>query len=137
MPGFSPNGGTGSYGGMTHAGLLSLLYAGVDKTDPRVQAAYDWIRANYTVDQNPGATDYQGLFYYYNAFAKAMAAYGESEIIDASGVAHNWRNDLGGKLLSMQDADGSWVNPYTSNWWEDNKSLVTAWAVIALNIASR
>lgn len=46
MPGYSPHGGTGSYGGMTHAGLISLIYAGVDRTDPRVQAAYDWIRAN-------------------------------------------------------------------------------------------
>jgi squalene-hopene/tetraprenyl-beta-curcumene cyclase len=31
VPGMNPYGGTGSYGGMTHAGLLCLLFAGVDK----------------------------------------------------------------------------------------------------------
>jgi len=34
MPGYSPHGGTGSYGSMTHAGLIGLIFAGVDKNDP-------------------------------------------------------------------------------------------------------
>ena len=133
MPGFSPHGGAVSYGGMTSAGLLSLLFAGVDKNDPRVQAAHEWIKSNYSVDNNPGAKDNQGLFYYYNVFAKAMAAYGEPEITDSQGVAHNWRNDLGAKLIGMQDADGSWVNSQSSRWWEGDKNLCTAWSLIALN----
>lgn len=137
MPGYSPHGGTGSYGGMTHAGLLSLLFAGVDRNDPRVKAAHDWIRANYTLDENPGAKDNGGLFYYYNAFAKCMFALGEDEITDSSGATHNWRNDLVSKLLSMQGKDGSWANPYSDRWWEGEKSLVTAWAVIALNYVIR
>lgn len=134
MPGYSPHGGTGSYGSMTHAGLLSLLFAGTDKTDPRVKAAYDWIRANYTLDENPGAKHKQGLFYYYNAFAKSMYAYRESEITDDKGTVHNWRNDLATKLLSLQAADGSWVNNESPRWWEGNRDLVTAWSVIALNL---
>ncbi len=133
MPGYSPHGGAVSYGSMTHAGLLSLLFAGVNKNDPRVKAAYDWIRANYTLDTNPGAKKNQGLFYYYNAFAKAMYAYGEPEITDAKGVTHNWRNDLTRKLLSLQDKDGSWVNKDSPRWWEGDRNLVTAWSVIALN----
>jgi squalene-hopene/tetraprenyl-beta-curcumene cyclase len=137
MPGNSPHGGTNSYGAMTHAGLISLIYAGVDKNDPRVQAAYDWIRANYTVDDNPGAKDKQGLFYYYEAFAKSMAAYGETEVADANGVAHNWRNDLAGKLIGLQDSDGSWVNKTSNRWWEGNKDLVTARSVIALNLIAK
>ena len=59
--------------------LISLLFAGVDKQDPRVQSAYDWILANYTLDENPGAKDRSGLYYYYTVFAKAMAAYDEDE----------------------------------------------------------
>lgn len=137
MPGFSPHGGTGSYGGMTHAGLLSLLFAGADKSDPRVIAAHDWIRAHYTLDENPGAKDKQGIFYYYNAFAKSMQAFGEDEIRDDKGAAHNWRNDLARKLLSLQSADGSWVNNDSPRWWEGNSNLVTAWSVIALNIVAR
>jgi squalene-hopene/tetraprenyl-beta-curcumene cyclase len=137
MPGYSPNGGTGSYGGMTSAGLLSLLLAGVDKADPRVQAAYDWIRANYTLEENPGAKDNNGLFYYYNVFSKSMAAYGEAELEDANGVKHNWRNDLAAKLLSLQEPEGSWVNPTSGRWMEGDRNLVTAWSVIALNLAVR
>jgi len=135
MPGYSPHGEAVSYGGMTSAGLLSLLFAGVDKNDPRVQAAYEWIRANYTLDTNPGAKDNQGLFYYYNAFSKAMAAYGEPEVTDTSGTSHNWRNDLASKLLSLQEQDGSWVNTHSKRWWEGDRNLVTAWSVIALNVA--
>ena len=137
MPGYSPHGGTGSYGGMTHAGLLALLFAGIDKNDPRVQAAYGWIRSNYTLDDNPGAVGRQGLFYYYNAFAKSMYAFGEPTVTDDAGVVHNWRDDLATTLLSMQAADGSWSNPYSQRWWEGVKDLVTAWSVIALNLAVR
>jgi squalene-hopene/tetraprenyl-beta-curcumene cyclase len=133
MPGYSPHGGTGSYGGMTSAGLLSLLYAGVDKDDPRIQAAHDWISEHDTLDENPGAKDLQGLYYYYNVFAKAMAAYGEPEIVDAAGVSHNWRNDLAKKLVSLQHPEGYWVNEHSPRWWEGDKNLVTAWSVITLD----
>ncbi|WP_058556866.1 prenyltransferase/squalene oxidase repeat-containing protein [Thiohalocapsa sp. ML1] len=133
MPNYSPHGGGESYGGMTSAGLLSLLFAGVDKTDPRVQAAYDWIRANYTLETNPNAKEGQGLFYYYNAFAKAMAAYGEPTVTDTDGKVHDWRRDLAEKLLSLQRKDGAWVNTISNRWWEGDPNLVTAWSIIALN----
>lgn len=136
MPGYSPHKGTESYGGMTAAGLLSLLFAGADKDDPRVTAAYDWIRNNYTLEENPGATDgIQGLYYYYNVFGKSLAAYDATTLVDANGVEHNWRNDLARKLISLQNKDGSWVNPDSPRWWEGNPHLVTAWSVIALNAA--
>lgn len=136
-PGYSPNGGTSSYGGMTHAGLLSLLFAGADHNDPRVKAAYDWVRAHYTLDENPGAKDNQGLFYYYNVFAKSMYAYGDALIKDTKGGQHNWRNDLTNKLASIQAADGSWVNPFSNRWWEGDKNLATSWSTIALDVAMR
>jgi squalene-hopene/tetraprenyl-beta-curcumene cyclase len=134
-PGFSPHGNTESYGGITHAGLISLLFAGIDKTDPRVQGAYDWIRGNYTLDENPGAPNNQGLFFYYNAFAKSMLAFGEPIITDTNGIAHNWRDDLATKLISLQRADGSWINDESPRWWEGNPDLCTARSVIALNQA--
>ena len=126
-----------SYGAMTYAGLISLIFAGVDKTDPRVQAAWKWISANYTVDENPGVEGRHALFYYYEAFAKTMAAMGDPIVKDAKGKEHNWRNDLVAKLVSMQNSDGSWVNPYSAREWEGIKELITARSVIALNLALR
>ena len=134
-PGSNPTeyeNGTASYGGMTAAGLLSLLFAGADKKDPRVQAAYKWMTANYTLEFNPGTTKKHGLFYFYNAFAKVMSAYGEDTFVDGNGQRHNWRNELGQKLLSLQAQDGSWANRDSNAWWEDRPQLVTAWSVIAL-----
>ena len=137
MPGYSPNGETRSYGGMTHAGLLSLLFAGADHDDPRVKAAYDWVRAHYTLDENPGAKNNQGLFYYFNVFAKSMHAYGDRVVVDSKGAEHDWRSDLVDKLASMQADDGSWVNPYSNRWWEGDKNLATSWSTIALDVALR
>lgn len=134
-PGFSPHEGTPSYGGVTHGGLIGLIFAGVDKKDPRVQSAYNWVRANYTVDENPGAPKGQGLYFYYNAFAKSMSAYGETMVEDTDGVSHNWRDDIAVKLMSLQQDDGSWVNKDSPRWWEGNPHLCTARAVIALNQA--
>ena len=129
--------GTGSYGGMTAAGLLSLLFAGVDKSDPRVQAAYKWMTANYTLELNPGTTKKHGHYYFYNAFAKVMSAYGEDTFTDAKGQQHNWKSELAQKLVSLQAADGTWSNPDSKAWWEDKPQLVTAWSVIALEHALR
>ncbi|WP_158219749.1 prenyltransferase/squalene oxidase repeat-containing protein [Ideonella sp. A 288] len=134
-PGTNPpeyENGTASYGGMTAAGLLSLLFAGVDKSDPRVQAAYKWMTANYTLDTNPGTSKKHGIFYFYNAFSKVMAAYGEDTFTDGKGQKRNWRNELAQKLLSLQSADGSWANAESNAWWEDRPQLVTSWSVIAL-----
>jgi squalene-hopene/tetraprenyl-beta-curcumene cyclase len=137
-PGSNPpeyENGTSSYGGMTAAGLLSLLFAGVDKNDPRIQAAYKWMTANYTLDVNPGTNKKHGLFYFYNAFAKVMLAYGADTFTDGKGQQHNWRNELAQKLLSLQAQDGSWANRESNAWWEDRPQLVTAWSVIALEQA--
>ena len=63
---------------MTYAGLKSMIYAGVSPDDPRVKAAHEWIRKNYTLEQNPGMGD-AGLYYYYHTFAKALSALEEQE----------------------------------------------------------
>ena len=135
MPGSNPaqyENGLASYGGMTAAGLLSLLFAGADKSDPSVQAAHKWIAANYTLETNPGTDKKHGLFYFYNVYAKVMLAYGEDTVTDAKGQKHNWRNDLAAKLVSLQADDGSWANHDSNAWWEDKPQLVTAWSTIAL-----
>ncbi|MCX5753126.1 MAG: terpene cyclase/mutase family protein [Candidatus Krumholzibacteria bacterium] len=129
-PDYSKAGGTTSYGSMTYAGLKSFIYADIEKDDPRVQAAFDWIRKNYTVDENP-EMGLQGLYYYYHTMAKALNVYGDSVIQDDKGAIHNWREDLIVKLCSLQNEEGYWVNS-NGRWWENNKVLVTSYCILAL-----
>jgi squalene-hopene/tetraprenyl-beta-curcumene cyclase len=128
-PGVSKAGGTTSYGGMTYAGMKSLIHAGLERDDERVQAAYGWIRSNYTVEENP-ELGRQGLFYYYNIMARALAIYGEDILTDTTGTAHDWRVDLADKLISVQNGDGSWAND-NGRWWENNPDLVTAYCLLS------
>jgi squalene-hopene/tetraprenyl-beta-curcumene cyclase len=132
--GETPDGGLRSYAGMTYAGLKSMIYARLSRDDPRVQAAYDWVRRHWSVTENPGLGQ-QGLYYYYLTMARALNAYGEESIVDAEGVEHDWRAELVGRLLEVQRADGSWVNE-NGRWMEQIPELVTAYSVLALEHAT-
>ncbi|MBN1491786.1 MAG: terpene cyclase/mutase family protein [Phycisphaerae bacterium] len=128
-----------SYGSMTYAGFKSMLYAGVDRDDLRVQLAWKWIRSNYTLDANPnmpGKQSLEGLYYYLHVFAKALAAWGEPVVVDITGTSHDWRADLCRKLLAEQKPDGSWLNA-ADRWMEGNPDLVSAYAILALQEAVR
>lgn len=128
--GTTENGGLRSYGSMTYAGLKSMIYAGLSKDDPRVAAAVEFLRKHYSLEKNPGM-DQQGLFYYYHTMAKALDALGEEEFVDAKGVKHSWRSEMRQKLFSIQQKDGSWLNP-TTRWMEGDPNLVTAYTLMAL-----
>jgi squalene-hopene/tetraprenyl-beta-curcumene cyclase len=126
-----------SYGSMTYAGLKSMIHAGLTKDDPRVKAAADWIRGNFTFDENPGMraagadqADH-GLYYYYQTAAKALNAYDEPVITDDKGAKHDWRIELLDKLASLQKEDGSWSGD--KRWMEDNPVIVTSYVVMALH----
>lgn len=130
MAGKTPEGGLRSYGSMTYAGLKSMIYAGVSRDDLRVKAALKWLRQHYDVKSNPGMGE-TGLYYYYQTFAKTLAAVGADEFIDADGVKHDWRAELRAELAARQQPDGSWVNK-TDRWYEGDPSLVTGYALLAL-----
>ena len=131
-PGFTyhTDGGTRSYGSATYAGILSYSWASVKKDDQRVQSVVKWIRDNYTVDENPGMGQ-KTVYYYYMVFAKALQALGEPAIVDARGRSHDWREELGRKLLSLQHPEGYWVNEVKDEM-QDNKVLVTSFTMAAL-----
>jgi len=133
--GETPNGGLRSYGSMTYAGLKSMIYAGVGPDDPRVKAAFEWIRKHYDVRSNPGMGD-AGLYYYYHTFAKALDAMGIDEVEDADGVKHDWRRELLYELVGRQLPDGSWVND-NPRWLEGEPSLVTGYALLTLSYCRR
>ena len=124
-------GGLRSYGSMTYGGFKSMLYAGVDEKDPRVKAALEWIRKNYTVAENPGMGT-SGLYYYYYLFSKGLKASGIDELEDESGKKHDWRKELAEHLFTLQKENGSWINPMTDRWMEGDPNLVTAYVLVAL-----
>jgi squalene-hopene/tetraprenyl-beta-curcumene cyclase len=126
-----------TYGSMTYAGFKSMLYANVGRDDERVRAAYKWIRGHYTLDENPnlpGARSREGLYYYYNVFARAMQAWGEDAVVDAHGVRHNWREDLITKVVGLQRQDGTWLNE-ADRWYEGNPHYITGLAVLTMQAA--
>jgi squalene-hopene/tetraprenyl-beta-curcumene cyclase len=128
----NPDGRTAlrSYGSMSYAGLLSMIYAKLDAGDPRVTAVKEWLGRNYTVDENPGMGS-EGLYYYYQTMAKALSAANVDRLKLSDGSEADWRNDLAVKILSSQRGDGSWVNS-NGRWMESNPVLVTAYTVLSL-----
>jgi len=129
--GATAEGGLRSYASMTYAGFKSMIFAGLTADDPRVAAALDFIRKNYSLETNPGMGD-AGLFYYYHTFAKALDAAEIDILDDAEGKPHVWRDELIDTLAAQQLPDGSWVNKKNERWMEGNRNLVTAYALLAL-----
>jgi squalene-hopene/tetraprenyl-beta-curcumene cyclase len=124
-------GGLRSYGSMTYSGLRSMIYAGVTADDPRVKAAVAWLQKHYDLSANPGMGQ-QGLYYYYQTFAKALAATGKDTFADDKGAQHHWRAELVTQLAKEQNADGSWINE-ANRWMEGDPNLVTGYALLALS----
>lgn len=127
-----------AYGSVTYIGFKSYLYANLDRDDPRVTAAYDWIASNYTLEENPGI-GLDGYYYYLVTFSKAMDAWGLSEITPTTASSEaaeprDWANDLIDKLAELQNADGSF-RAVDDRWMEDNPVLITAYSLLALQHA--
>jgi squalene-hopene/tetraprenyl-beta-curcumene cyclase len=125
-----------SYGSASYSGLLSYIYAQMDKNDPRVKSVVEWLNRHYSLDENPGM-EQAGLFFYYHTMAKALSIAGIDTIVLKDGKRINWRQDLAKRLLDLQDADGSWVNQKSGRFWEKDPNLVTSYAVITLEILHR
>jgi squalene-hopene/tetraprenyl-beta-curcumene cyclase len=129
-----------AYGSMTYAGFKSYIFANLDRDDPRVTTAYDWIRRNYTLQENPG-TGTDGMYYYFVTFARALDAWGLPTIETlAEGGApvetRDWASDLIARLAELQNPDGSF-QVIDDRWMEDNPVLITAYALLALQHAVR
>jgi len=129
----APGGPPRSYGSMTYAGVKSLVYARLPRDDPRVLAAFDWVRRHWTVTENPGLGQ-QSLYYYYMTMARCLNACGVEVVVDAEDVAHDWRTELVARLLEIQRPDNSWYND-VGRWMERIPELGTAYAVIAIEQA--
>ena len=129
-----------AYGSMTYAGFKSLIYARIPSSDPRIVAATDWIRRNYSLTENPGiGTD--GMYYYFLTLARALearrsdspAAARTITVIKPDGTVqeHNYAHDLIDRLGELQQADGSFKS-LGDRWMEKDPVLITAYALLAL-----
>ncbi len=126
------------YGSMTYAGFKSYLYADLSKDDPRVRAAYDWIRGNYTVTENPGI-GLNGYYYYMLTMSKALSAAEVDELVriaadGEAGESVDWANDVIARLADLQQEDGS-LRVLDNRWMEDNPVLITGYALVAVQQA--
>jgi len=122
-----------SYGSMTYAGFKSMLYAGLTPDDVRVRAAFDWIRKNWTFEENPGLGQ-QGLYYYYQTMARTLLVAQQHTISDDEGNMHNWREEMIDAITSRQAEDGSWQNE-ADRWLEGLPVMCTIYAVLSLEEA--
>jgi len=121
------------YGSMTYAGLESMIYAQVDRSDPRVRSALDWATRHWSVEENPGMGK-KGLFYYFNIMSKALSLYGVDELRRPEGEAIPWKAQIIRKLAEIQREDGSWVNT-DNQFWEADPVLVTSYAILSMEYA--
>jgi squalene-hopene/tetraprenyl-beta-curcumene cyclase len=124
-----------SYGSISYAGLLSYIYADLPREDPRVVAVLDWLRSNYTLEENPGM-DLQGLYYYLHLMTKALNTARVQTLELKDGRKINWRREVALRLINLQRPDGTWANT-NARWWEKDPNLVTAYAVLSLDILHR
>ncbi len=120
-----------SYGSMTYAGLLALIYAQVDAQDVRVQSAKDWASRHWSLDENPGMGA-EGLYYFFNVLTKSLAAAGNDTLALPDGRTVTWREEVARKLVALQKPEGFWVNE-NNRWWEADPNLVTAYTLLALS----
>ena len=116
-----------AYGSMTYAAVLSMCSAKLSRGDPRVRQSLEYLAKYWSVDENPGMGS-QGLYYFYDIMARALAAAG----VDNVG-GHDWKSELSAKVMSLQKADGSWAND-NNRFWEADPVLCTSFALIVLNL---
>jgi squalene-hopene/tetraprenyl-beta-curcumene cyclase len=126
-----------SYGSITYAGLLALIYADVSRDDPRVRSAFDWSARHWTLDENPGMGA-QGLFFFFNVLTRSLDAYDQDLIPTTAGPMIDWRAALAQRLIGLQKIEpetggGYWVND-EGRFWESDPVLATAYALLALEI---
>ena len=92
-------------------------------------------RRDFTFAENPGVGA-QGHFYYLHTVAKALAVYGDETVVDQAGQEHAWRAEFIDQVLSMQKPEGFWVNEANGRWMESMPELVTAYSMMALEVAA-
>lgn len=119
-----------SAGSSTADGLRVLLLCRVPKDDPAFVAARDWLFKHFDPGHNPGTFNedrevLRDAYYFYYA-----ASVADTFILLGEGP-ENWSQDLAQTLIDKQQADGSFVNPFTDGK-EDDPLIATPFALRAM-----
>jgi len=124
-----------SYGSISYNGFLSLIFCEVKRDDPRIVSVVDYASRHWTLDENPGL-DQGSLYFYFNVMSRSLAAANMDAIPRKDGGAPiAWGEELVKRLTTLQKEDGSWSNT-DNRWWESDPSLVTSYALLALQFAT-
>ena len=122
------------YGSMTYAGLLSLVYAGLDRNDPRVMSAVQWASRHWSVDRE-SRQRHQGAFLLLQRHGAGAECERERPYSREGAADIPWRLQLMNRLVASQSPEGSWVNA-NNRYWEGNAVLVTEYTVLALEVGA-
>ena len=122
-----------SYATATCDGILSLLALGVDKSDPRITSAINWLRDNDDWNLPEGIplddpAPWAESMRFYHLMVRA-------ETYSSLDMPGDWRKDLLKALSGKQLPNGSFLNLEGRLMKEDDPLLCTAFAVIALRHA--
>jgi squalene-hopene/tetraprenyl-beta-curcumene cyclase len=124
-----------SFGSITYAGLLAMMYANVTREDIRVRSAMKWAADHWSLEENPGMGQ-EGIYFFFHVLAKALDAYGQDYIQIPGATLLNWRESVARKLVSTQKIDartgqGYWCND-NGRFWENDPVLTTSYVILAL-----
>lgn len=124
-----------SYGTMTYVGLLSMVYANLTKEDGRVRSALDWAMKHWSLEENPGLGR-EGMYFFYHVLTRGLTACGVDKITLKDGSSLEWKPQVAQKILSLQRANGSWLNE-KGRYWEADPVLVTSYSLISLELLQK
>ncbi len=125
-----------SYGSATADGLRALALCGLPPDHPRVVAAWNWLRQNFSATVHPGHYEpgreaaRNSLYYYYcHSLAEVLDRQPPSADLDID--PQEWAGQIATQLIQRQREDGSWSNPAV-DVREDDPLVATAFALRAL-----
>jgi hypothetical protein len=113
----APVWGPGSTGSMTGAGVWCYRLCNLPADDSRVQAALNWLDANYTYTENAGGyLGYSHYYYLWSAAKSFLICDIKGEIgglipvdpADTLAFYPGWYHDFSKYLVAHQQADGHW-----------------------------
>lgn len=128
-------------GYISYESLPSLVYRDLTLEDPDVIAVLKALREKFTLIENPDLTRRfsmqskpgggQGLYFNIYVIARCLSLLPSEKFETDSGETHCWASELSSRLMTLQRADGSWLNQ-DPRWWEGRPVIATAYAVLAL-----
>lgn len=119
-----------SYATATADGLLALLAAGYERTDPQVVDAYAWLQRHPDLSYPGGIPEdhpaqWGRVMFFYHLMVRG-------EVYRAMGTDVPWREAVANLIADRQREDGSFSNPDGAPNKEDDPLLATAMVLIAL-----